>query len=139
MSIVVLGLLMIGMMLGGFTLGIIGFFKAQRLERNISEIKKYLAGLPNVAVERKAEEKIIEVVKVEPKVELRPEATVEKTEAVAEAVVGSGFISQAPTRDIEHNLASRWFVWVGGVAVDRAVEEILRLPRRVGDGAVAEL
>ena len=117
MSIVVLGLLMIGMMLGGFTLGIIGFFKAQRLERNISEIKKYLAGLPNVAVERKAEEKIIEVVKVEPKVELRPEATVKKTEAVAEAVVEPGFISQAPTRDIEHNLASRWFVWVGGVAV----------------------
>lgn len=41
----VLGLLIMGVVFGGFVLGIIGFFKAQRLERSIYEIKRQLSGL----------------------------------------------------------------------------------------------
>lgn len=115
MGIVVLGLLFIGLVLGGFILGIIGFFKARRLERNIYDIKNYLAGLPNVAVERQVEVPIVATPLSQ--VELEPAPIEEKIETVPEAVVAPVFVSQAPGRDIERNLASRWFVWVGGVAV----------------------
>jgi uncharacterized membrane protein len=115
MSVVVFVLLLIGVMIGGLILGIIGFFKAQRLERNIYEIKKYLAGLPNVAVERKPVEPIIQAFAPEPRAE--PEPIAEKIETVAEVGAAPVFVTTAPARDLERNLASRWFVWVGGVAV----------------------
>ncbi len=115
MDFVIFGLLVAGVILGGFTLGIIGFFKAQRLERNIYEIKKYLAGLPNIAVERAVE--VLTPSPPEPEVEASSQPIEQKIETVAEEVVAPLFASRAPARDLERNLASRWFVWVGGIAV----------------------
>jgi uncharacterized membrane protein len=115
MDFVIFGLLLAGVILGGFTLGIIGFFKAQRLERNIYEIKKYLAGLPNIAVERPVE--VLTPSPPEPEVEASSQPIEQKIETVAEEVAAPVFDARAPARDLERNLASRWFVWVGGVAV----------------------
>ncbi len=118
-DLVVLGLLVLGVVFGGFVLGIIGFFKAQRLERSIYELKKQLSGLSAGAVGfvQPTETQQAEVATPATKVEVTPEPTVEKVEAAPEGVVEPVLTSQAPARDIERNLASRWFVWVGGVAV----------------------
>ena len=114
---VVLGLLTVGVVFGGFVLGIIGFFKAQRLERSIYEIKRQLSGFSAVAVVQPIEAEQAEVAPLTTKVEVTTEPTVEKIEATAEAIVEPVVVTRPPTRDIERNLASRWFVWVGGVAV----------------------
>ncbi len=116
---VVLGLLVVGIVFGGFILGIIGFFKAQNLERSIYEIKRQLAGLTISAV---APSPLNEELKVDepalvPEIKIASEPPIQKIEAVAEKFVEPVIASPAPPRDIEHNLASRWFVWVGGVAV----------------------
>ena len=112
----VLGLLIMGVVFGGFVLGIIGFFKAQRLERSIYEIKRQLSGL-SVGSVLPTEARQVEITTPTTKIEVTPEPTVENIEPTTEAVVEPVFVSQAPSRDIERNLASRWFVWVGGVAV----------------------
>ena len=112
----VLGLLIMGVVFGGFVLGIIGFFKAQRLERSIYEIKRQLSGL-SVGSVLPTEARQVEIATPTTKIEVTPEPTVENIEPTTEAVVEPVFVSQAPSRDIERNLASRWFVWVGGVAV----------------------
>jgi uncharacterized membrane protein len=116
---VVLGLLVIGVVFGGFVLGIIGFFKAQRLERSIYEIKRQLSGLSAGAVNAvpltEAHQADVAPPTVESEVTVEP--TVEKIEAATETIVEPILVPQTPTRDIERNLASRWFVWVGGVAV----------------------
>jgi uncharacterized membrane protein len=111
MSLVVLGLLVMGAMIGGFVLGIIGFFKTQRLERSIYEIKRQISGLSggsvSVAVPAGADQ--VSVATPDPIAEKIEVALVEEPEPV--------HTRQAPERDLERNLASRWFVWVGGVAV----------------------
>ena len=115
-DLVVLGLLVMGVVFGGFVLGIIGFFKAQRLERSIYEIKRQLSGL-SVGSVLTIETQQAEIATPTTKVVDPPEPTVEKIEAAAEAIVEPFHVALPPTRDIERNLASRWFVWVGGVAV----------------------
>ena len=115
-DLVVLGLLVMGVVIGGFVLGIIGFFKAQRLERSIYEIKRQLSGL-SVGSVLVIETQQAGIATPTTKVVDPPEPTVEKIEAAAEAIVEPVVVALSPTRDIERNLASRWFVWVGGVAV----------------------
>jgi uncharacterized membrane protein len=119
---VVLGLLVMGVVIGGFVLGIIGFFKAQRLERSIYEIKRQISSLStsavNVALPTKVDQ--AEVAASKPEIEIPPEPITEKIEAVSVDKTEPRVESQAPTRDLERNLASRWFVWVGGVAVSLA-------------------
>ncbi len=118
---VVFGLLIVAVVFGGFILGIIGFFKAQRLERSIYEIKKQLSGFSVGAVSvvplfQEHEAKVV-APKAEVEEEVKSEPIGEKVETVAEAITAPAVIAPAPSRDIERNLASRWFVWVGGVAV----------------------
>ena len=116
---VILGLLVMGVVFGGFVLGIIGFFKAQRLERSIYEIKRQISGLSAsaVSVVVPTEANHVEVAKPEPEIEIPPEPITEKIEVVSVEKTEPRINSQAPARDLERNLASRWFVWVGGVAV----------------------
>ena len=116
---VVLGFLVIGVVLGGFILGIIGFFKSQSLERSIYEIKRQLAGMTigAFAATPSVEKAQVDDIALVPKVEVRPEPPIQKMEAAAAEIAAPVIASMTPPRDIEHNLASRWFVWVGGVAV----------------------
>jgi uncharacterized membrane protein len=58
-----------------------------------------------------------EVATPESEIEIPPEPITEKIEAVSVEKTEPRIESQAPARDLERNLASRWFVWVGGVAV----------------------
>ena len=116
---VILGLLVMGLVFGGFLLGIIGFFKAQRLERSIYEIKQQISGLSAGAVSAVApsEANHVEIATPEPEIEIPPQPITEKIEVVSLEKTEPRINSQAPARDLERNLASRWFVWVGGVAV----------------------
>ena len=113
---VVLGLLVVGVVIGGFSLGIIGFFKAQRLERSLYEIKRQLSAL-NVVAPRSEPASEIAISKAELKQEIAAEPVVPKIETITEAPIGPILAPTAIRHDLERNLASRWFVWVGGVAV----------------------
>lgn len=116
---VILGLLVICVVIGGFVLGIIGFFKAQRLERSIYEIKRQISGLSAsaVSVVVPTEAHQAEVATPESEIEIPPEPITEKIDVMSVEKTEPRIESQAPARDLERNLASRWFVWVGGVAV----------------------
>ena len=117
MGLVTLGLAVILAGLVGFILGIIGFFKSQRLERSVSALSRQVAELARGGIAPAAKQEFVATPIIEETLEPEPVAEVaievEKTVAAAEPVL----VDAAPQRDIESNLASRWFVWIGGVAV----------------------
>ena len=117
MGLITLGLAIILAGFVGFILGIIGFFKSQRLERSVYALSRQVAELSRGGIAPAASQEFVatpvveKIVEPEPVVEEVIEA--EKTVAAAEPVL----FAAEPSRDIEGNLASRWFVWIGGVAV----------------------
>ena len=117
MGILLLGLCVIGAIIAGFILGIIGFFKSQRLERSVSALKRQVSELalrevvaaPEKLVVPVAPEQIPEMAEA---VSAVKQQTVDPQEKIAQPLPVS-----APPLDLERSVASRWFVWVGGVAV----------------------
>ena len=118
MGFVTLGLAIILAAIVGFILGIIGFFKAQRLERGLSKLSRQVADLSNGSFVP-ATQPAIPQAKVAAKkiIEPKPVKTETPLTASADPVSRPSEHKISIPRDIERSVASRWFVWVGGVAV----------------------
>ena len=123
MSIMLLGFGAMGAIVVGFILGIIGFFRSQRLERSLFELKRQVAEISSHGLVAAPTTHAVPVAAApEPEVkiaEVREAIVTEISNTAPQAVSAAEAptIASASSHDLERNVASRWFVWVGGVAV----------------------
>ena len=98
-----------------FVLALIALNKIAKLETRLAQLQRELASLGTAAPI---------IAEQSPAIAAAPEPPPEEIVAVVEAPASANWQTQSaeppvsvPPRDMEQALASRWFVWIGGVAI----------------------
>ena len=115
--------LLVLLVVGGYVLGIIGFFRAnialtelRSLRRTVAE----LAARPTSAISpgpTVVPPAVVQPPAVQPTPQLAPEATAEPAAPLSPAPPAAAPPSAAPPRDLETLLTARWGVWLGSAAL----------------------
>lgn len=115
-DIVVFGVMVLIVLLGGWLLGVIAFFKVQSARSEIALLRRSLqARAEATEAPVPAQPATASVPFVAPRV-AEPPPTI-APEPVAEPVAASDPIARAPRPDIEALLTARWGVWLGAAAL----------------------